>query len=515
MKFTPDEENTFSTLKRLLREVKVPVSNSTLKQSILQQNNSNTIFGFSEILNSINVSNLAVRLDSEQLQAIPCPAIAFFEMGTFVTILNCENHQISWYHNTFGEINESIEHFAEKWQGVTLLVEPREESGEIGYRKRRIAEIYNICRWPLSLLMIFIAIIYYIKPTDSQYYILWITKSIGLIIASLLTGYSLGFNSTLINKLCNISSKSKCSNVLRSKEADVFNIISWSEIGLLYFSGGLISMLIQPPSLKLLSSLAFLSPIFIIWSLYFQGIKIKKWCPLCVIILVILILEFYLYRQINIPYGFEIRQIYIFIIPTICWVLIRPYVKKIIEFDSIYNNLQKIKFDDDFLYSWYNFKAYLPPLPLSMDTIVLGNKNSDNRIIAIINPVCKSCESIYRILKELEEHAKIDIVFAITLNYNDEETRIASAILSQPTNKERVKMLNEFFSMAKNNINVAYEQDSYNILREHSRWLRLANITEVPKVYINNNLIPDIYRAEEITKIFKTITNLGFANQPK
>jgi hypothetical protein len=75
-----------------------------------------------------------------------------------------------------------------------------------------------------------------------------------------------------------------------------FKLISWSEIGLFYFVGGFISLLVageQAASILLILAWMNVAALpYTIFSIYYQWRVAKQWCILCLTTQVLLIAEF-------------------------------------------------------------------------------------------------------------------------------------------------------------------------------------------------------------------------------
>jgi uncharacterized membrane protein len=125
---------------------------------------------------------------------------------------------------------------------------------------------------------------------------LLIVKIFGIIICSILVFDQLSPQNQIAAKACQvISRKSKCDNLLKSKSASFLGLIGWSELGLLYFIGSIGALLslkqayFSNPIVQILSGLTLL---FSAWSLYHQAFKAKQWCPLCLLVLGLFVIEF-------------------------------------------------------------------------------------------------------------------------------------------------------------------------------------------------------------------------------
>ena len=69
-------------------------------------------------------------------------------------------------------------------------------------------------------------------------------------------------------------------NVLDSKAARLWGLISWSEIGLGYFISNMLILLFIPQYVVYVALLNLCTIPYVFWSIWFQKVKVKQWCPL-------------------------------------------------------------------------------------------------------------------------------------------------------------------------------------------------------------------------------------------
>ena len=97
------------------------------------------------------------------------------------------------------------------------------------------------------------------------------------------------------DKICSLFKKSDCNNILESKDAKLWGVISWSEIGFGYFCSNLIIFLWFPFLMEYSVLIGCCTLIFSFWSIWYQKVKVKQWCPLCLVIQLLFWLLFVLY----------------------------------------------------------------------------------------------------------------------------------------------------------------------------------------------------------------------------
>jgi uncharacterized membrane protein len=219
-----------------------------------------------------------------------------------------ENNQVEWLHDKMGIRSESIAEFSQKWQGITLLTQPNEKSGEEDYSKNRKFEIIENLRNPFIISGLIVILGYFIGThftnltieNSSHFYAFLIAKFAGVIVSCFLIWYGIDANNSFLRSVCEINSKTNCGNILNTEAAKIFGWLTWSEIGLFYFVGCFLALLFSSNLLETLLILKWLNVLalpYTVWSVYYQAFVAKEWCVLCLMVQILLWVEFLLYHQ--------------------------------------------------------------------------------------------------------------------------------------------------------------------------------------------------------------------------
>ena len=281
----------------------MPVTESSALEYLETHPDEGSMLAYADALNHFKIENAAIRVKQEDLITLPTPFIAFSQIhgGTFSVVKNLTVNTIEWFDTQNGWVKDKLEEFTKTWSGVVLLAEIDEKSGEKNYTSKRRNEILSNIRIPIAVSIIVFVFLYFILQApfaDINTYILLGLKVIGMVISTLLFVKSIDNANSLINKLCNAGSKISCQSILDSPAAKITPWFSWSDAGFIYFFGSFIAMLFSLYNSSYLlaywtlqlvfSGLAF---IFSSYSLYYQGIKAKMWCTLCLGVVAVFFLE--------------------------------------------------------------------------------------------------------------------------------------------------------------------------------------------------------------------------------
>jgi uncharacterized membrane protein len=169
-------------------------------------------------------------------------------------------------------------------------------------------------------------------------------KTMGLAASIFLVLGELGHK--IFDRVCIHGDHLDCYAVMNSPAAKLMGRIPMADLGVLYFSGGIILIgfsVVNPyffDQIFLLSILNLLTLPYTFFSVTYQGFIIKKWCPLCLIVQLTFWLEFFYFFSFltaGVP-RFRVEDflplVWSFGLPTLLWLLFRPILKKSIQADK-------------------------------------------------------------------------------------------------------------------------------------------------------------------------------------
>jgi uncharacterized membrane protein len=538
MNFNTVEENAFKATLKLINIAEVRVNSSSLKNALSTHHDFPSLASLSEVLEEFNVPNLATKLHPDQLSQIPLPAIAHLsiEDGSFVVITKINEHFIEYQHNTLGKKQELLSKFYQNWDGITLLIEPNEKSGESDYQAIKRKNLLSSLRISFAIIGLLTCIFYLLYPIiesndvsqNWQFYGLIVSKFTGFILSSLLIWYSLDANISFLNKVCQLNKKTNCQDILSSKAASIGGIISWSEIGFIYFLGGFLSLVFFQQSLiPILQIINLLALPYTFWSIYHQAFKAKIWCPFCLGVQALLWIEFLFTLPISIKTdtleNYSAVGICFLFAATLIASLMNP-IKDSFQKERLSIEFQKLKFNPDFVLSILSKEVFLPPFDHQMQMIEIGSPEAETVFQIVINPVCGACRQKFLDMMEIVENndeVKYQLILSSSSKQDEISNQIVKTILGLANNSLMIEALYQWFLDENQNFEVwknAIKTTENNIKGEnqrllHRQWLDEANITHVPLTYLNNVEIPTLYSTKEAVKLLKHYSNVGFRNQ--
>jgi len=409
------QTNAQATVGALLRQLKVSVTSQTIRQTLNQHPDFPSLLSVSDALDEWQVDNAAIQLSHvEQLRELPTPFVVHSTNagGLYLLIEAVANGTISSLEPASQHRQTEPEaQFAKHWSGVVLMAEKTDQSGEVDYQPHHRREVIENLRWPSVLvgaLLVLCLIVLTVSESLTPPGWLWLlTKTVGLTISLLLVQKQLGHSNNLTDTLCKITGKAGCDEVLNAPAATLGGILPWADVGMLYFSGGLLLSGLagfQPVLWPLVGGLALLALPYTVFSLYYQGVVARQWCTLCLGVQVVLLTEGILaiVQGVSLPvswqpYGWAVAAM---LLPAIGWLALKPQLQQAAETEPLRRKLARFQNNPDLFTALLHQQPQAPGwLPDSV--ITLGNPDAEHVITVVTNPFCGPCAAIHEILEKL------------------------------------------------------------------------------------------------------------------
>jgi uncharacterized membrane protein len=291
-----------------------------------------------------------------------------------------------------------------------------------------LAAIYSLTGWLLYRNLSSVQI------PSINYCILTLLYIAGITVSILLLIQTIDKDNPLVNKICALAkTNSHCNDVLESPAAKLFGIISWSEVGFVFFAGNLLCLLFVPQAKDLMFLINISALPYTVWSIYYQGNIAKQWCVFCLSIQALLWLcfisllttgiSFNPLNLINLPYNYLFQFIVCFILPILCLWFVVPFIKKAHLLSPALQEINKIKSNESI------FEAVLKTqkkveIDEDVKSIAFGNPEASFEITMVTNPYCGPCARMHQkleaLLDQFSDFLRINIIYAVS-NHNENE----------------------------------------------------------------------------------------------
>lgn len=212
-----------------------------------------SFLSFQYILHRMGKDSFAIHTSYEELTNIPSPFIAHVitnvDLFLFITKVTAESIQTI---DEKGKIESiSRKDFEDMWDGNILIMDNR--PGKISIPlKMKFSTIIKQIKYPMLILCVAILFAYLLilKHEGGILFYLYLTGVLGGLTASILLFVDqIDKYNVHIKKLCSATGNKNnidCSSILDFKDAYFLGLVSWSDIGFVYFLSLLIVLLFLP-----------------------------------------------------------------------------------------------------------------------------------------------------------------------------------------------------------------------------------------------------------------------------
>lgn len=309
-----------------------------------------------------------------------------------------------------------------------------------------------------------------------------------------------------------------CDAVTASSRWKLFKILDLNALSIVFFAFQLLAffplvLLKQTDSyFSVQKTLLFASIPLIFASLFYQKFTVRKWCPICLAIIGILLFEiswiFHLDFQTNV--NFEAVSLCALTGASLLllWNAVKSMLtklKKLKESEIISNRFQR---------NYELFKSALlsqEKIEMPRENLVLGNEDSPLGILLVLSLKCPHCQTAYSVLKNQlnkYESIKLNIIFKCDWeNENENIQKVYLSLLSIYISEGAyrfAKALDSWFEISSADLwlekynSIAFDIKHADLLKSYYSWCFDAKVALTPSVYIMGFAYPNIYGIENI-----------------
>jgi uncharacterized membrane protein len=513
---------------KLLKYLEINIDADIVNAELEKHPDYPSLLSVSDVLTTLKIENSAFRLSFDELVNILCPFVTHTTAngGEFWVVNQISDNHVFVSSEKWNRHKLTVEEFKQAFSGVVLIAEPSSTFSTTKTFKTRLSAIKSTAIAIGALLLLAGSLFFhtgYFVNLNWQTLLLTVFKSAGVATSILLLVQSIDSNNPLIQVLCQTKGKTNCNAILSSKAAQVFEGLTWSEVGFFYFSGTWLLLLFGGGSIAIWHALAllnFVSLPYTVYSIYYQARIAKQWCVLCCTIQALLWLEFIpLIIYVNkspIAFGttwtwaaFSAVLISLSI-PVILWIMLKPLLLKEQQLQPLKEQLRKFKYNTELFGKLLaDQRGYAQP---NEDwTIVMGNAEASTIITMVTNPYCPPCAKTHKILDELIErndNLQARIVFTATNNDDDIKTPVSRHLmaLNELADKAVVKQaLNDWYGQKQKDYKewakvypVQLDEANYHKLDKQNDWCQMAEVTFTPTLLLNGYRLPDLYQLPDL-----------------
>ena len=485
------------------------------------------LYGLSIMLSEYGIENVAIKVEDKEndLSEIELPFIAHIG-SDFVVVHKISRDNVSYFWN--GKlITSPTSQFIRAWSGIVLLTKATPNSKEPNYSENRKKELFSVVqKGILAIASILIFGLIYISQelfTNLEITLLLFVNLTGIYICYLLVLKSVRVHSQYADKICSLFSKRDCNNVLESPAAKLWGIFSWAEIGFGYFIANVLLLLFFPQTVLLIAVLNIFTLPYSFWSIWYQKVKARQWCPLCLIVMV----QLWVIFVVNLLFGYIqfaewtfmnlLNLLLVGSVYAVCvfgLTLLTPKLSKGDEMESTKQEINAIKANEEV----FDILLKQQPFYEVSDTdsqIFFKNPDADLKITIFTNLFCNPCATMHqRVEKFLQETDDVCVqyIFASFLSdFNFADKYLVAAYL-QKEQSEFERIITDWFERGKprgesffSNLGLDIEDPKIEIeLQKHKVWTEKSQLRATPTILVNGYKLSDSYKIEDLKYFVKT-----------
>jgi len=426
----------------------------------------------------------------------------------------------------------SIEKFLKRWTGVVVAIEKDNTIEEAANPKASLG------KWIIYPTLI--VLLGYGLYTNSDLFagVHFILSVVGLIISVLIIEHELGSQSAASNSFCNLSENTSCDAILNSKGATIIGSFKLSDLALVAFAtcclswvGFAVSGISNFTIMSIVTLLAF--P-FTLYSVYYQFAVVKKWCPLCLGIVLVLLLQVVALVIIDFSLiGFDITlsQLSVlllsFLIMAGIWSFLKPILKKQKTLNTLEINHHKFKRKFSLFNALANEKAPISSAAITGE-IIFGNEHAAVELVLVTSPFCHYCKSahkdIEKILNQGKDKVKVTLRFIVDPeDKTDFLYKVVSQLLHIYHTEGMASCLYNLTILYAENANVPAwlekQELRFNpgydaIMQQQKDWCTENNVNFTPALYVNNHAFPSEYDRTDLLYFLDDLIGETETNTP-
>lgn len=419
-------DNSVEVVKILLKRMRIPFTEFTLAQ-LRNHPDYPSLAAIKYVLDKLQLKTVTVKVNYEDLLQFPKPLIVhtYDNGGMFLVVNDLTENEVHFLDEKVNLVIRPKSEFTSAWSGVAMGFEKEGEPKEEGYFSKKIhffLKSYGLLISAFSLLTLFGLI--YVQAHHRWTFVLlfFVVNVFGFFVSALILIQKYDRQNAFVRGICTSGGGSGCDNVLDSDAANLLGLFSWAEIGVTYFLSILLLFTIQPntQSVVTVSLGSIIAVPFIIFSLYQQGIVLKSWCRLCLMILFTLLLNTTL-ASITLSHLLDLLTSLSVVNIALLGLNILMIGSTVVFLNRVYQELlevkEKVKYLNKLKFSGNNFESALKSsgkIDLSnIDALQYGNLNAETRITIVTNPYCRPCRELHITLFKMmtsKENVLINVI---------------------------------------------------------------------------------------------------------
>jgi uncharacterized membrane protein len=530
------ENDSIELVKELISNLGIKITGETIRTELESHPEYPSLLSVSDFLLAYKIDNMAVRIKASSLKDLtfPCvvPVVDSAGDEKLVLMNHADEKTVNIFDTkTLEQVSLSLDDFQRIWtSGVVLIINSDDAVSESDYptklRKLRWTTFVKV-----SVPTIFIAFfIYSLINFSYQVNAGWrvaahlLLSLLGALISAILVWYEIDRFNPLLRKICTAGHKVNCDAVIGSDYSHIGSL-SLSVLGCTYFTGNIVHFLVTAPGSEsyfgIFQAVTSLLMILVVGlSLYYQKVKIKQWCTLCLAVQAVLFTQFLIVGSLGVDSPVYSISSSATAIPGffVVYLLVYAAINFVSKFEKTRKSLKGEKRNvARFRRDPNVFNTLLAQQKKTIDEttdlgVVLGNLRPRVKIIKVCNPFCGPCAKAHKPIEEILDQfpdLQVQIIFTTSNQEPELRRRPVQHILAMNSMFAQDKIrhaLDDWYLSENKNYDVFASKHPLDVdfsindekIDQMKSWCEKNNITHTPTFFINGHLLPDSYNIEDL-----------------
>jgi len=449
------------------------------------------------------IDNVAAAIPLKAFDQLPDVFLSLVkkESGHELVLVEKEKKSISLMTSNTKKSSVTKDTFLKIWQGNVIVIDKQPK--QTIFENMSFLSAESLLYLNLILGLIFICYINGSNLFKNSYLLL---GALGITLSIFAVRKSIGIKDAVTDHICNAVQPNKqgCEKVININQYKFLGLIGFGEAALGYFS----CMFLITLTHGLTSSMGLFTVASIIavgYAIYLQGLVVKQWCGLCLMIAAVIILQNLIWFSVSPGWNFNptsgLALLLYFLIITTAVFRLKLLLTDSLELHTVKTKLYSFKQDTRIFFDALHQSEQLATQLKEEHQLRFGNMaNPSIKLTAVTNPLCGYCSKPFQSYKKLlQRNVQLQVIFNVSPDTNNKATKIATTIASlyQSNKPLALQALFDWFEtkdvkrwLAKYELNNQDQTSASEILNSHLNWVKQNGINYTPETLINGYKFP-------------------------
>lgn len=483
-----------------------------------------SLYAVTDTLEFFSIDNVAAKVAVDEFDNLPEKFITLYETENgdqFVYVTQNKNDTISFIDEDNKVHKKSKNDFLSKWKEIIIAIDENENPVQLIVTKNK-----NYFTSIIVIAMLLLLLNLWIIGFSIIAIIYCVLSLIGLGLSILIIQENLGISNEISSKICGVTAtdKGSCQSVLSSKGATIYKNYTLSDACIVFFSTLMLLTIFSSLNNLYFIPISLFSIPIAAYSIYYQKVKVKKWCGLCMGILTVILGIIITTLVFNSSFKFNqilISTLYFVLTLSLIlavWIALKPFISGYFELKTSDRENKRFKRNINTFNSLLDATKKVNTQTLQMlPKIIIGNNEAITELSLFLSPSCGHCHKAFddaqKLYQKHKETLKLAIYFNINIeNENNPYKNVAEIIIEGYNNngeKKALELLTEWhinkptLEDFKQKNHLAISDKTNKDILSHFNWCTENDFNYSPVKLFNQKLMPNEYNLEDLNYFIK------------